>query len=623
MDENGARGRRSDGPAQQPPWPRRAERPAEPRRPQRPAPRVPIEDPTRPVPPRRAPGSDRRDPRQYPSRGTPAVPGRGRADIPGNRPPRVEPPTRPVPRAATPAGDAVPTAAVPTSEAARERDRPTPPPVPRRSVTRTAGRGRARRSLGTALLATAASAVVPGTGHILLRRRRTGGLILAVFLLVVAALAIVGLTMGRTALLANALSTRVLVIASVGLAVAALAWITVIVRTYLIARPRGLRLGPQLLGIVVVAALSLGIAAPFGFAVNLANSQRKLLDNLFPSGGGGTSVQEAIAKPRLNVLLVGSDAGPDRTGARTDTMMVASIDTRTGRTTLFALPRNLGYAQFPPGSPMAKRFPDGFHDKANPLSGNYLLNAVYAWGLANPTDAPATPTSNRGLNLLFQTVAFMLGVDLDYYVEVNMAGFASIIDALGGVTVDVGPTALPIGGVLPDGRYVKPDGYVPAGVQRLDGNQALWFARSRRGSDDYTRMGRQRCLLQTILKQKSPTDVIANFQGIAAATTDNVSTNIPQQVLPQLAKLAGEQSVGLESVSFDPNLPDPNQPDGKFDTGRADVAYMRQVVQNAITALPPPTAPPTTAPKATASGRAPTTAPPTSAAPESLATSCG
>jgi LCP family protein required for cell wall assembly len=526
---------------------------------------------------------------------------------------RVEPPTRPVPRTEPPA------------EKSRDRVRATPP-VPRRSVTRSPQRGRKKRSprtLGGALLATAASTIVPGSGHLILRRRQTGGLILTVFLLAVAAVAIVGLSTGKTALLENALSTRVLVVVSIGLVVAALAWIAVIVRTYLIARPRGLDVGRQILGVGVVTALCLGVAAPFGFAANLANSQRNLLDDLFPSGGGGTSVEEAIAKPRLNILLVGSDAGPDRTGARTDTMMMASLDTRTGRTTLFSLPRNIGYAQFPPGSPMAKEFPTGFHDRADPLSGNYLLNAVYAWGLDHPAEAPDTPTASKGLNLLHQTVGYMLGVDLDYYVEVNMAGFSSIVDALGGVTIDVGPVPLPIGGVLPDGRHVKPDGYVPAGVQHLDGTQALWFARSRRDSDDYSRMGRQRCLLQTILKQKSPADVLTNFQYIAAATTNSVATNIPQQVLPPLAKLAGEQSVALESVSFDPKLPDPSEPDGRFNTSHVDVDYMRQVVRNALTAPPPaatpvPTAAPTTTPQAGTSVSAPA-----SAAPESLATSCG
>ena len=168
-----------------------------------------------------------------------------------------------------------------------------------------------------------------------------------------------------------------------------------------------------------------------------------------------------------------------------------------------------------------------------------------------------------------------MGIDIDYYVEVNMAGFASIIDAVGGVTVDVGPVPLPIGGVLPDGRHVKPSGYVPAGVQHLDGNDALWFARSRRDSNDYNRMGRQRCLLQSLLQQKSPTDVITHFQGIAAATTNSVTTNIPQEVLGALVSLSGEKPPSLQSVSFDPSLPDPNESDGHFNTSHVDVAYMQ------------------------------------------------
>src|SRR5262249_20323027 len=160
--------------------------------------------------------------------------------------------------------------------------------------------------------------------------------------------------------------------------------------------------------------------------------------------------------------------------------------------------------------------------------------------------------------------------------------FASIIDAVGGVTVDVGPTPLPIGGVLPDGRHVRPSGYVPAGIPHLDREHALWVARSRRDSRDHHRMGRQPCLLPSLPQQKSPTDVITHFQDIAAATTNSVATNIPQEVLGALVSLAGDKTLALQSISFDPSLPDPDQPDGRFNPSRIDVSYMRQVVQNAF-----------------------------------------
>lgn len=501
-------------------------------------------------------------------------------------------------------------------------------------------------TLGRALISTAAATVAPGSGHLLLGRRRTGALILGVFLLAVTAVAVLTATTGRADLIETVVSTRVLIGGAIACAVAAAAWIAVIVRTYLLARPTGLDRGRQAVGLGVVVALCLLVAAPFGYAANLANAQRALLDTLFPSGGGGTAVAEAITKPRLNLLLVGSDAGPDRDGARTDTMMVASVDTRSGRTTLFGLPRNIGHAQFPPGSPMAEEFPDGFHDRRDPQSGEYLLNAVYAYGQRFPALAPTGPTDDPGLNLLHQTVSHMLGLSLDYHVEINMSGFASIVDALGGLTVDVGPERVPIGGISPTGRPVRPDGYIEPGVQRLSGEQALAFARSRTGTTDYTRMGRQRCLLQNILDQKSPADLLANFQDVAKATTDSVSTNIPQQVLPALASLAGAESLSLESVSFDPDLADPTESDGRFDTGRPNFPYMREIVQDAInrTSAAPGPVPSPSAPSSSAaspsdgppSGRAgapdsaratrgaPTAEPaPASAVPTPVATACG
>jgi LCP family protein required for cell wall assembly len=284
---------------------------------------------------------------------------------------------------------------------------------------------------------------------------------------------------------------------------------------------------------------------------------------------------------------------------------------------------------------MAEEFPNGFHDSADPTSGDYLLNAVYAYGHTYPEVAPRGPTADPGLNLLHATVETMLGLKLDYYVEVNMAGFAAMIDALGGLTVDVGPEPLPVGGITPTGRHVKPDRYIPSGIQHLNGTDTLAVARSRTNSDDYTRMGRQRCLLQYVLQQKSPADLLANFQGVAAATTDSVSTNIPQQVLPALVKVADSAgTVALESVSFDPNLADPSERDGRFDTTRPDPAFMQRVVRDTLagpTAAAAPTSAPPTSARSSASARSRATAdadapasgrPEPTRGPTSLAQSC-
>jgi LCP family protein required for cell wall assembly len=460
--------------------------------------------------------------------------------------------------------------------------------------------------LGRALLAVAAAAVLPGSGHLLLQRRRSGMLILAIFVVLVVGVAAVVITLGRTRLMIFALDTRALTGVTAACVAAALLWIAVVVRTYLIGCPPSTGTSRRVVGVTVVALLGLVVAVPFGAAAELAQSQRTLVSSLFPSDAAGA------ARPlpaQLNVLLFGSDAGSDRTGTRSDSMMVASVDTTTSRAVVFGLPRNIEHAPFPPGSVMAAKFPRGFFDPRNPLSGDYLLNAEYTYGNMHPELAPAEPSADRGLNLLMSSVGQMLGIPVNYYVKVDMAGFAAIIDAIGGVTINVGPVPLPIGGVLPDGTHVKPDGYVPAGVHHLDGNQALWYVRSRRNSDDYSRMSRQRCLIHTVLAEKSVTDLLTHFQAVAAATTESVSTDVPQSFLPVLATLAGDtQNQQIDSIAFDPSLRDPDRPDGRFDPADPDFGYMRQVVSAAIadqpagdtaqptttTAAPSPPSPPTT-----------------------------
>ena len=426
--------------------------------------------------------------------------------------------------------------------------------VPAHRLHRHVPRSHIPRSLRRALIACAAAAVLPGAGHLLLRRRRVGAAILTVFVLVIAPTVVTVIGLGRAGLLRWALDSRVLLGVIIGCALTGVAWAAVIVRTYLAGRPTTMSLGRRMIGVTTVSVLCLLTATPFGLAADLARSQRDLVDSLFPttptgSAGDGGADASTLLPPRVNILLFGSDAGTDRTGTRSDSMMVASIDTTTARAVVFGLPRNIERAPFPPGSAMAAQFPHGFYDPRDPLSGDYLLNAEYTYATTHPELAPTTPTADPGLNLLMSSTGQMLGLPVDYYIKVDMAGFAAIIDAIGGVTIDVGPVPLPIGGVLPDGTHVKPDGYLPAGVHHLDGNQALWYVRSRRDSDDYSRMSRQRCLINTVLAQQTVPDLLTHFQAIAAATTDSVSTNIPQSFLPSLTSLLGAGDDNTASTS--------------------------------------------------------------------------
>ncbi|MGH3785508.1 MAG: LCP family protein [Pseudonocardiaceae bacterium] len=458
---------------------------------------------------------------------------------------------------------------------------------------------RRARKVRNALLLALLSALLPGSGHLVLGRR-IGYVILCVPLLLIGTGCLVALRVPRNELLEYVLSSQALLYLVGTLLLAGVLWLLVIVSTYVLAVPRRSTLGRRLVGGILVTVLGAAAVTPFGYAAYTANTHRSLLNKVFPatssSGGQSTSAGgvHAMRKPRINVLLLGSDAAPDRVGTRTDTIMVASIDTKTGHPILFGLPRNLMRAQFPAGSKLAKRFPTGFTDPHSPDSPEYLLNALYSYGNAHPDLVPPGPSRIAGLNLLAASVSTMLGLQLDYYIQVNMSGFASIIDALGGLKVNVGPHPVPIGGIGVHGEAVKPFGYIPAGLQLLNGEQALWYARSRTNTDDYTRMGRQRCLLKYIVDQKSPAEVLANFRAVTKATRNNIITNIPQDALPALVQLAIKaKNQPLESISFDPKLPIPNKRYGWFDTAHPDFRYMRRVVQNAINPPPAPAPPPT------------------------------
>ena len=207
-------------------------------------------------------------------------------------------------------------------------------------------------------------------------------------------------------------------------------------------------------------------------------------------------------------------------------MTVASIDADTGKTVLISLPRNLENVPFPEDSPMHKVYPYGYN-----CGGECLLNAVHTTA-ASRTDLYPN-SKDPGLDATIDAVRGVTGLKINYYTMINMLGFSSLVNAVGGVTIDVKTRIAMFGH---DDAYVNK--YIEPGTQQLDGNQALWYARSRVQSDDYTRMGRQKCLMSAMLHELSPTTVLVNATRILASGKDLLSTSIPSKELGQFAELA-------------------------------------------------------------------------------------
>lgn len=457
------------------------------------------------------------------------------------------------------------------------------------------------RSFGASLGWAVAGTIVPGLGLTRTRWRVFGWVMfgLAVALLVAGgALARLAPTMALAALVLP----NMLTVAWVAIVVFGVLWVGSIAATHLMLRPAEPRWWQRLLGSVVVGLLAAVVAVPSFAGAKAIHETSLLIDQVFGHHDGapqdkddepfGTVTDPWANKPRLNVLVLGGDAGADRTGTRTDTVILASIDTRSGDTVLFSLPRQTQRIPFPAGSKLAEVFPNGFTSgRANDQA--YALNAIYESVPQMAPDAIPAGVEDPGAEALKLGVGAALGLKVDYYAMVNMEGFVEFINALGGITVNIN-VPVPVGGKNPTvvgGRDgFPPDRWlVPGPNQHLNGEDALWFARGRYRTDDYARMSRQRCVIQAVVQQANPTNVLTNYEALAKAGREIVSSDVPNRRLPGMVDLALRVKDGtMTSVSFE------NDKDG-FYTSNPDWELLRQQVQRALNP-PPPTPSPSATP---------------------------
>ncbi|HIY23547.1 MAG TPA: LCP family protein [Candidatus Brachybacterium merdigallinarum] len=408
-----------------------------------------------------------------------------------------------------------------TAEPAKRPLQRRPEPLPEGSLPKVAG---------WTVLTTA----VPGTGLLTTRLRALGWVLVGI--LVAAVLAAAGFfVLGdplRTGI--RFLTSRdVLIGLMVVVALVGVVWALQIVLANLAQTTKErLQGAKRYLALGLAALMVVAVALPFGQGVRSLWAAQGLLgsESVF-SGESGSNLQPGqdpwAGVGRLNIMLLGQDAGEDRTGTRPDTIMVASIDTETGSTALFSIPRNLEHVQFPEGTSAAEVFPDGFRYFGNNQD---LINAVWTWAEDRPDLFPNDP--EPGLTATTWAVEETLGLEMDYYAMVNLQGFEDMVDAIGGVDLVV-ERQIPIGG-----GASEVEGYIEPGQQHLDGFHALWYARSREGSNDFNRMCRQQRMVRAVVEEADPGTVALSIPGLVNATEENIVTNIPVSDLEAFVDLA-------------------------------------------------------------------------------------
>ena len=241
---------------------------------------------------------------------------------------------------------------------------------------------------------------------------------------------------------------------------------------------------------------------------------------------------------RLNILLIGSDQRPKENTYNTDTLIVVSIDPVTKQVAMFSLPRDSSDLPLPPGR-LASAYGGIYPNK---------INSLFTATRNRPDLVPGT-SKTRGYNALKMVLGNLYQLDIKYFVEVNFDGFKQVVDAVGGVTINVQVPVIDDGYPADSGRHARI--YIPAGIQHMNGAEALIYARSRHGSDDFDRGYRQQRVLTSLREQANVANLIPRIPALFAAFKQTVKTDIPQAQLAQLAGLAdGVDTKNIRSYVF-------------------------------------------------------------------------
>jgi LCP family protein required for cell wall assembly len=418
-----------------------------------------------------------------------------------------------------------------------------------------------------------ASAVIPGFGQLLNGRRRLAQWFGLPALLVLAILVLIVATRSPARLFASIVSPTVMGLL-LTLNIVILAWrLASVAHAFFDARyaRRSGRAGAAGLALVLLA-----VVIPHGIANSWGTAAQATFAQVFQgerSDGPGQPVAVTEHGPgydeRMNVLVIGIDKTPTRTATLTDSMMVVSIDPVGASATIVSLPRDL------------VRVPLGDGNVFGPK-----LNSLMAYAERHPETFP-----QGGMRALEDAVGALLGIEIHYYVKVDFFGFVEVIDAVGGIDINVKKG---IYSDTYDGVGVNPKGVlgwgVEAGRHHFNGWEALAYARIRKadGESDFTRAARQQEIL-IALRDKIMSDgsLLGNVPALLEALGGLVTTDLPTGRLPELAAVADEMEADAIVRAV---LKKPLVKSGGMDPvyGSIQVPDIALILQVAATLFPPP-----------------------------------
>ncbi|MBG0917711.1 LCP family protein [Exiguobacterium sp. SRB7LM] len=265
--------------------------------------------------------------------------------------------------------------------------------------------------------------------------------------------------------------------------------------------PRKKRSPWKIVLIVLGVVLLIGGSA-FGYFVFKANETAENANKALERGDKSERRDESIdlTKDHFSVLLAGVDGGASLEEGRTDSLMVATFNKESRQVTLVSIPRD--------------SYVDIIIDDEDPFKDK--INHAYAYG---------------GIDTTIATVENLLDIPIDYYATINFDGIEDLVDAVGGVEIDV---LIPISGKATGNVELEP------GVQVLNGKEALAYARMRKQdpAGDIGRAGRQQQVIEAIINEATTIDSFMKLNRIMNAVGENIRTNMSLSEASQLQPYA-------------------------------------------------------------------------------------
>jgi LCP family protein required for cell wall assembly len=296
-----------------------------------------------------------------------------------------------------------------------------------------------------------------------------------------------------------------------------------------------------------------------------------------PEPSLGSQVPEVSIPPwdgreRLNILLIGADEQGG--GHNTDTLITVSIDPVTKQVAMFSIPRDTVDIPIPPGP-------------ARSVWGRAYESKINAFFVNNRRRSDLWPGNDRtrGYNALKAVIGELYEIDIKYFVEVNFEGFKKVVDAVGGVTINV---QVPVSDdAFPGSTGRAQRLYIPSGIQHMDGEQALRYARSRNGSTDFDRGARQQRVLLSLREQADPQALLPRLPELVDALKSAVRTDIPLDQIDELLGLASGVDTGnIRSYVFGPPYSQDTCNDSRGCVVLPNINLIRDAVANAFSSDP-------------------------------------